>query len=387
MNRRTDPWLILITVLLTGLGLVMVYSASAIVAGEETGNELHYFKRQCIAIAMGLFLCVSTAVTPTRVLRRYRWAFYACCIVGLVGTYIPGIQHKANGAARWVGFGSVNIQPSEYAKLAVLVVLAHYLDRWRSRIGDWRVIVNAGLVCLPVVLLVVLQPDFGTTAIISGCCALMLFIAGMKPTHIGAVGAAGVAIGVPVMVAEAYRVARLTHFLNPWERQDAEGYHIIQSWVAMHSGGLWGQGLGNSMAKLHFLPEPWTDFIGAVIAEELGLVRLVMMIGLFGLFVWRGLHIARHARDAFGMYLAGTLTAMIGFEAFFNLGVAMGIIPPKGLVLPFISYGSTAMQCNLFAVGILLSIAAESDTVPVTEGWPNRKPSLADPGPSALPAK
>jgi cell division protein FtsW len=112
-----------------------------------------------------------------------------------------------------------------------------------------------------------------------------------------------------------------------------------------------------------------------------------MMIGLFGLFVWRGLHIARHARDAFGMYLAGTLTAMIGFEAFFNLGVAMGIIPPKGLVLPFISYGSTAMQCNLFAVGILLSIAAESDTVPVTEGWPNRKPSLADPGPSALPAK
>ena len=169
-----------------------------------------------------------------------------------------------------------------------------------------------------------------------------------------------------------YRMDRITSFTDPWAAQQAEGYHTIQSWVAMHSGGLWGQGLGNSMAKLHFLPEPWTDYIAAVIAEELGLLRLGIMIILFGIFVWRGLVIARRARDAFGMFLAATLTAMIGFEAFFNLAVVMGMVPPKGLVLPFISYGSSAMLANLWAVGVLLSIAAEGNEEALKKGWPLR---------------
>ena len=166
---------------------------------------------------------------------------------------------------------------------------------------------------------------------------------------------------------------RLVSFMNPWETMDSEGYHIIQSWIAMHSGGVWGQGLGNSVAKLHFLPEPWTDFIGSVIAEELGLVRLVGVITLYALFVWRGLHIARRARDSFGMYLAGTITVMVGAEAFFNLAVIMGLVPPKGLVLPFISYGASAMMSHLWAVGILLSITAEADDARAIEGWPKRK--------------
>ena len=230
-------------------------------------------------------------------------------------------------------------------------------------------------------LLIIPQPDFGTTAIMGGLAAMMLFIAGVRLSHISITGIVGLAIGVPVMIAESYRVRRLTSFLNPWADAQGDGFHTIQSWLAMHSGGLWGQGLGNSIAKLHFLPEPWTDYIAAVIAEELGFVRLVMVIGLYGLFVWRGLHIARRARDAFSTYLAATITGMIGFEAFFNLGVIMGMLPPKGLVLPFLSYGATAMMSHLWAVGILLSIAAEADDTPIEQGWhrPNRSTPPREP--------
>ena len=202
---------------------------------------------------------------------------------------------------------------------------------------------------------------------------MMLFIAGLRPFHMGILVGSGLIVGIPAMMMEQYRMKRLVSFLNPWETMDSEGYHIIQSWIAMHSGGVWGQGLGNSIAKLHFLPEPWTDFIGSVIAEELGLVRLVGVIALYALFVWRGLHIARRARDAFGMYLAGTIVMMVGLEAMFNLAVIMGLVPPKGLVLPFISYGASAMMSHLWAVGILLSIAAEADHGKAVEGWPQRK--------------
>jgi cell division protein FtsW len=207
----------------------------------------------------------------------------------------------------------------------------------------------------------------------------MLFVAGLRIEYILGLGGLGTVGAAAAVLSADYRMDRVTSFLDPWATQQSEGYHTIQSWVAMHSGGLWGQGLGNSMAKLHFLPEPWTDYIAAVIAEELGLLRLGLLILAFGLFVWRGLVISRRAKDAFGMYLASTLTAMIGFEAFFNLAVVMGMVPPKGLVLPFISYGASAMLANLWAVGVLLSIAAEGNEVEVGEGWPKR----AMVGPSA----
>lgn len=373
MNRSIDPWLILSTAALIVLGLVMVYSASAVVAAEQTGNEMRYFTRQLIAVGAGLVLCAATAITPTRVMRRYRAVFYVACIVGLALCFVPGISYKANGAARWLGFGSVHVQPSEFSKIAVVIMLAHFLDRWRGHLGDWRVLLRACLIPLPIMALILPEPDFGTTAIVGGICALMLFVAGLPVKYMAGVAFSGIAVGMPLMLLESYRIRRLTSFLDPWASQKGEGYHIIQSWVAMHSGGLWGQGLGNSMAKLHFLPEPWTDFIAAVIAEELGLLRLLMMVGLFGIFVWRGLYIARRARDAFGMFLASTITAMVGFEAFFNMAVVMGMVPPKGLVLPFISYGATAMMSHLWAVGILLSIAAEADTAPEELGWPHRK--------------
>ena len=221
-----------------------------------------------------------------------------------------------------------------------------------------------------------------TTIIIAALCGLMFVIAGLRVPHMLAGGIAVSAVGIPVVVLEPYRVARLLGFLDPWAVENGTGHQVIQSWIAMHSGGLWGQGLGNSLAKLHYLPEPWTDFIGSVIAEELGLVSILSIILLFGLLAWRGFVVARKARDAFGLFLAATLSAMIGFEAFLNLAVITGLVPNTGLVLPFVSYGSSAMISHLWALGILLSIAAESDEVPASEGWPNRKGVLP---PSAMP--
>jgi cell division protein FtsW len=370
MNRSTDPWLILTVALLVVFGLVMVYSASAVVALEHTGDEARYLTRQLVAVALGLVLCVGSAVTPIRILRRYRVALYVAALLGLVLCFVPGIRHSANGASRWLGFGGFNVQPSEFAKIIVLFTLAHFLDKRRGQIQDHRVVMKSLLIPLPVLLLVLMQPDFGTTVIIGGLCIVMLFIAGIRAAHMGVALAAGVAVGIPVMQAQAYRLRRLTSFLDPWATANDEGYHTIQSWVAMHSGGLWGQGLGASMAKLHFLPEPWTDYISAVIAEELGLLALTALIMLFVILVWRGIAIARRARDAFSMYLASTLAIMVGLEAFFNLAVVMGMVPPKGLVLPFISYGASAMVSHLWIVGILLSISAESQDTPVQSGWP-----------------
>jgi cell division protein FtsW len=190
MNRRIDPWLITAVVLLVAIGLVMVYSASAVVAIEQSGDELRYLKRQLIAVAVGLVLCVATAVTPTRIMRRYRWTLYGACIFGLLLTFVPGISNEVKGASRWIGFGSVNFQPSEFAKITMAITLAHYLDRWRGQISDLRVLIGAALIPLPAMGLIIFQPDFGTTAIIGGVCALMLFVAGMRFTHMLAIGGA-----------------------------------------------------------------------------------------------------------------------------------------------------------------------------------------------------
>ena len=376
MNRSIDFWMVTLVAVLLGFGLVMVYSASAVVADDWTGNGLRYVMRQLIAMGIGGALAIGTALTPTHTLRRYRKAIYGAILVALVLTYIPGIQHSAKGAARWIGFGGVNIQPSEFAKIGVLLALAHYLDRWRGYLEDYRVALQAAGIPLLMMIPVLLQPDAGTTLIIGGLSFCMLYVAGLRMRHVAVAGAASLVVGIPLLVMEPYRVQRLISYLDPFKYEDTGGHQIIQGWVAMHTGGLTGQGLGNSLAKLHFLPEPWTDWIGAVIGEELGLVGLVVVIGFYGLFVWRGFAIARSAKDAFGMYLAAALTAKVGFEAFFNLGVVTGLVPPKGLVLPFISYGASATISNLWAVGILLSIAAEARDAPIPAGWPHRKTQL-----------
>lgn len=376
MNRSIDFWMVSIVAVLISIGLIMVYSASAIVADDWTGNGLRYVMRQCMALGIGGALAIGTALTPTLTVRKYRKVIYGAIFLGLVLTYVPGIQNSSKGAARWIGFGGFNLQPSEFAKVGTLLWLAHYLDRWRGYIQDWRVALTAAAIPLVMMLPIIGQPDAGTTIIVGTLCFCMMFVAGLRWRHVAVAVTVGLGVGIPVLIYKPYRVMRLIAFIEPFKYEDSAGHQLIQGWIAMHTGGLTGQGLGNSMAKLHFLPEPWTDWIGAIIGEELGLLGLLTVLAFYGLFIWRGFAIARRAKDAFGMYLGAALTAKIGLEAFFNIAVITGLVPTKGLVLPFISYGASATIANLWAVGILLSIAAEAREAPIPAGWPHRKTQL-----------
>jgi cell division protein FtsW len=369
MNRRIDHWLILIVLILIVGGLLMVLSASAVGNPSSIGAEFKYLIRQSIALSVGLVLCTVAAITPIKTFRQYHKIFYILCGIGLLMCFIPGFSNKSHGAARWVGFGSVNFQPSAFAKIAILVSLAHYLHNWRGQIHHIPILIRAALIPLPLMFLILIEPDFGTTLIIAALCFSMLVAAGMRSKHILISFLSLVVVGIPVLIMEEYRLRRVLTFWDPWEFKQGEGYQIIQSWIAMHQGGLLGQGLGNSVSKRQFLPEPWTDFIAAVIAEEMGFIGITFVILLFCAFLWRGFYIASRARDAFSMFLATTLTVMITGEALFNLGVVMGMVPPKGLVLPFISYGASAMMANMLAVGILLSISAEKRDIPYDKGW------------------
>ena len=374
MNRRIDHWLILIVLILSVGGMLMVFSASAVGNPSTVGAEFKYLQRQMIAFGVGSFLCIVAALTPISTIRAWHKIFYILCIVGLLACFAPVVGHPSHGAYRWIGFGSVNVQPSAFAKIAVLISLAHYLHDWRGQLHQLPVLFKSLAIPGIMVSFIIIEPDFGTSLIISSLCFLMLVTAGMKKSHIIRLFSVLIVVGTIVVFSADYRRRRLFNFLDPWAVRTGEGYQIIQSWIALHEGGFWGEGLGNSVSKRQFLPEPWTDFIAAVIGEELGFIGILAIMLLFGAFLWRGFYIASKAKDAFSMYLATALTLMIVGEAVFNLGVVMGVVPPKGLVLPFISYGASAMMANLLAVGLLLSISSERRDIPQEQGWKEAKP-------------
>ena len=367
-NRRIDTWLALIVLILIIGGMLMVFSASAVGNTNIIGAEFKYLFRQGAALTVGLGLCWIASMISSSVWRGIHWYFYGMCMFGLWLCFSP-VGHASHGAARWFGFGSVNFQPSAFAKIAVLISLSAYLHKWRGHVHQLPVLLKALPIPAAMLFFIIIEPDFGTTLIISSLSFAMLIIAGMAWRHVLITGGTLLFVGTIVLFSADYRVRRMLTFWDPWSVKEGEGYQVVQSFIAMHNGGLTGQGLGNSLAKRQFLPEPWTDFIGSVIAEEMGFIGLSCVMLLFCAFLWRGLHIAAHAKDAFSMFLATTLTIMIVGEAFFNLGVIMGVVPPKGLVLPFISYGSSAMMANMFAVGILLGISAERKDIPLEQGW------------------
>ncbi|MEC7984085.1 MAG: putative lipid II flippase FtsW [Myxococcota bacterium] len=376
MNRHIDTWLILVVISMLMLGLLMVFSSSAVMASSAPGAEFKYLTRQCFALFVGLVLCIGTAFTPIRQIRHNHMLFYALVGIGLILCFIPGIGVTVKGASRWIGFGGVNFQPSAFAKVVSLISVAAFLHKWRGQVHNIRVVIQACCIPLPLMLLILFEPDFGTTMIITLLIGFMLFIGGMKKQHVSIIGGTTVFVGFFALIMEEYRLQRIRHFWDPWSAYEGQGYQVIQGWIALHNGGLTGQGLGNSVSKRHFLPEPWTDFIAAVIGEELGFLGLAALIIMYGLLLWRGFHIAKQARDAFSMLLASSITMMLIIEAAFNLGVVLGILPPKGLVLPFISYGSSALMCNMWAIGILLSISSEKRELPLEQGWKIPKESV-----------
>jgi cell division protein FtsW len=361
-RQPVDWWILLMVLCLTFFGLVMVFSASAIEAVESTGSPYYYLVRQGIAAVIGLAGLVVFARIPSHRLARLGWVLYFACLVGLVVVFLPGLGHKANGSYRWIAFGSLRLQPSEFMKLALVLVLAERVNRFPGGISDLRKHVLPVLaVAAPALALVLSEPDFGTTVLLAGVACLVLFLGGIPMRWMATLGGLGAVLAVPIILMDPYRIGRVLSWLDPWAAADGGGYQVIMGWVALHYGGLWGQGLGEAMSSMKWLHFAHTDFVAAVAGEELGFIRLALLLGIYGALIWRGVHVASRSRSYFGTLAAGSITLLLGLQTLFNLGVIMGLVPPKGLVLPFMSYGASALIAQLWSVGVLLTISAEPD--------------------------
>ncbi len=353
-----DAVLLWAVLALTGLGLVMIYSASAVAARQRSGDEFFYLKRQLIAAIFGMGALVLALRLGYRRLQRLAYPLLVLAFVSLCMVLLPGIGQSIGGARRWIHFPGASLQPAELAKLSFVVYLAYSLSKKREKVKIFSIgFLPHCLVALLFMGLCLLEPDFGSAVEIALLLFAMLFAAGARISWL--VGSVlGAAPFVYLAIARSpYRKRRILAFLDPWSHRHDIGYQIAESLMSIGSGGLWGLGLGDGRQKLYFLPEAHTDFIFSIIGEELGLLGSVLVISLYGIILWRGFRAALNATEAFGTYLAVGLTAMIGFGALTNLGVAMGVLPTKGLTLPFVSYGGTSLVGSLFAAGVLLSIS------------------------------
>jgi len=297
--------------------------------------------------------------------RTYRQPAFIWLALGLVGLGLVAVLFSTpiNGTRRWFGYGGIGVQPSELAKLAVIVFTAALLERRMHRINDIRYsLLPIGVVTMGVVLLILLEPDFGTAACILAVVGLMVFAAGLDWRYLAFTAAAAVPLTWFVLMSADYRRRRLLAFLNPWEDPLGDGFQIIQSMIAVGTGGLFGRGLMEGVQKLFYLPEPHTDFIYAVIGEEFGLVGTTLVLAAFVVIAWRGLRIASRAPDSFGSFLAIGVTAMVAVQAFINMSVVLGLMPTKGIPLPFVSAGGSSLVINLIGVGILLNLSQHAST-------------------------
>lgn len=341
---------------MAAMGAVMIPSASSALAYVEKGNSFYFAWRQFGFLAAGLVGMVVMARLDYRKLKVLALPTALLSIALLVGVYFFG--HTANGAGRWLNIGPVRFQPSEFAKLAVLFFSAAYFERLGRRIGDWRPLLwPYGAIIGVIALLVYRQPDLGTTSIIAATAFLVWFLAGGVWWQMTGTGLAGLAFVAAKVWSVPYQRARFLAFLDPWADPSGDGYQIIQAWYALGSGGWTGMGLGLSKQKFGYLPAAHTDFILAIIGEELGLVATVTITMLFGFYVFYGTRIAATTKDRFGKLLAGGVTAMIGVQAVINIGAVIGYWPITGVPLPFISYGGTSLVVSLLASGLLLSVA------------------------------
>ena len=356
---KSDKVLFLATLLLVCASAVMVYSASAVLAMGRFQQPPYFFLlKQMLWAVLGIGLLGIAMRVDYRLLRRplvIRSAL-AVSVVALVAVFFgPAI----NGTRRWFSIGGVGIQPSELAKVAVILFAAAALERRMESMDRavfralGPVVLVTGLVCG----LIVLEPDFGTAFTLSAIVGVMVFAAGLPYRHLAGATLVLAPALVAVMISEPYRVQRLLTFLDPWADQYGHGYQIIQSQIAVGTGGVLGQGLMAGVQKLFYLPHPHTDFIYAVIAEETGLVGAFVVLLCFGVILWRGLEIATAAPDRFGAFLALGITMMVSFQAFFNISVVLGLLPTKGIPLPFVSAGGSSMLVNLLAMGILLNVS------------------------------
>jgi len=357
LNKDSQRLLIISTILLC-IGIVMIYSASSCYAYEQYNDSGYYLKRHVIHCLLGLFLAIIFLKKDYKNLKKYAKVFLAISIVGLILALLPGIGREAGGAKRWVKLGFIGFQPSEFSGFFLIVYIADILDRKQPVIRSFMQGFMPPLMILGFsVLLILLQPDLGSSVCIMAVGLIMMFVAGVNMAYFLPFLVPIIPIFYFLIFKVAYRLRRIASYLDPWSDTQGAGFQIIQSFLALGSGGIFGLGLGCSKQKLFYLPQAHTDFIFSIIGEEAGLIGTLSVLVLFVLFVWIGIQISIKAKDLFGRYLALGITASIGLKAAINIAVSTGAIPTKGLPLPFISYGGTALIFTIIAVAILINIS------------------------------
>lgn len=360
--RRLDWWLVVAVALLMGFGLLMIMSASSLHADRMFNDPNRFVLRQALGMTLGVGMIIGILFTPYSWFRRGAWWFYGVGLIGLMLCLVPGVGHSVLGAWRWIKLGPLNIQPSEFAKISLILVLASYLAANQGRLNDFvGVVVPAFGIALPMIGLLMLEPDFGTTVITCALVFAMLFAAGIHWGWTVTLGVLGGATLSVMAVIAPYRLARIVSFWDPFGDVEQGGHQVVQGWIAMASGGWFGQGIASGVAQRGNLPEAHNDFISAVVGEELGVVGWALLVTLYILVVWRGFGIATRAKSLFGTLVASAVTVLIGSQAMINLGVVVGWMPPKGLVLPFMSYGASAMIAHLICIGLLLRVSMEAN--------------------------
>ncbi len=354
-----DIRLLFAVLFLVGIGIVMVYSASSAVALEKFGSGAYFLKRQAVFSLVGIVTLVLFSHVPFRIYRPLAYPLLILAFLLLALVQVPGLGLAAGGALRWMRIGPVTFQPVEAARLALIVYLAYSLSKKREVLKEFSVgFVPHLLMLLLLSIPLMLQPDFGSVVIFGALTWLMMFVGGVPLRHLLSALLLLLPLTYFLMTNAAYRIKRLTTFLDPWQYPANEGYQIIHSLMAFGTGGFWGAGIGKGYQKLFYLPEPHTDFIFAVIGEELGFLGVLFILGLYGLVLWRSIQIARHCEDEFGMLVAVGITIALALQVSINMGVCLGLLPTKGLTLPFLSYGGTSLLLNMVGIGILMNIGS-----------------------------
>lgn len=356
-----DRWMFVVTLVLVFVGLVMVFSASAVMAKERYGSGYTFLLRQLAWAVAGI---TAMLVGMKLDYRRFKHPAVVFSLLGITSLMLISVffLDRAHNTHRWIHWGGFSFQPSEMAKPALILFLAFFLESRTKSMDDWRnTLLPAVLPTLVFIGLIVFQPDLGTAiacAAITGC---ILFVAGLDMRYLGYAFAASLLPLYFLIFHVAYRRDRILAFLNPYSDPQGRGFHIIQSLIAVSTGGITGVGLMEGKQKLFYLPEPHTDFIFAVTAEELGLLGSLVIVALFAIFLWRGICTAIHVDDMFGRFLAVGITSMVVVQAFINISVVLGLMPTKGIPLPFVSYGGSSLFITLACVGVLLNVSRQAD--------------------------
>jgi cell division protein FtsW len=348
------------TLALVIFGIIMVYSASAQLAAKRYHNSFYFAQKQLIFAFFGTLVMIAFRFIPYQKLQKWVYWLLGGCLLALILVLIPGIGSRMGGASRWFRFGGISLQPAEFSKLILVIFLAYSMTHHQDQMKDLfkGFLFHWGVVGL-FILLILMEPDLGMAISLILITGIMLFVGGVRIKHLALSIFPMIPMAYLLVWRVPYRRLRVLSYLDPWKDPLGSGFHLKHSFLAFGSGGLGGQGLGGSQQKLFYLPEPHTDFIFSIVGEELGFIGVAIIATLYLILIIRSLQLALRGKDLFGIYLVVGITVMIGFQALINMLVVMGLLPTKGLTLPFLSYGGSSLLLNMICVGILMNLTAQ----------------------------